>query len=46
MNEVPIRTIEDETLVIRVKPNDIKLQVARSAVSNLVSSASAGEVKK
>jgi preprotein translocase subunit YajC len=33
---------EDETLVIRVKPDNIKLQVARSAVSSLVS----GEAKK
>jgi preprotein translocase subunit YajC len=33
---------EDETLVLRVKPDNIKLQVARSAVSNLVT----GEGKK
>jgi len=33
---------EDDTLVLRVKPDNIKLQVARSAVSNLVSE----EVKK
>jgi preprotein translocase subunit YajC len=33
---------EDETLVIRVKPQDLKIQVARSAVSNLIS----GEGKK
>jgi preprotein translocase subunit YajC len=33
---------EDDTLVLRVKPDNIKLQVARSAVSNLVS----GEAKK
>ncbi len=33
---------EDDTLVLRVKPDNIKLQVARSAVSNLVS----GEGKK
>ncbi len=32
----------DDTLVIRVKPDNIKLQVARSAVSSLVS----GEGKK
>ena len=32
----------DDTLVLRVKPDNIKLQVARSAVSNLVS----GEGKK
>jgi preprotein translocase subunit YajC len=28
---------EDDTLVLRVKPDNVKLQVARSAVSNLVS---------
>jgi len=33
---------DDETLVLRVKPDNIKLQVARSAVSSLVT----GEVKK
>ena len=27
---------EDDTLVLRVKPDNIKLQVARSAVSSLV----------
>ena len=32
---------DDDTLVLRVKPDNVKLQVARSAVSNLV-----GEVKK
>ena len=32
----------DDTLVIRVKPDNVKLQVARSAVSSLVS----GEAKK
>ena len=32
----------DETLVLRVKPDNIKIQVARSAVSSVVSS----EVKK
>ncbi|HLI84711.1 MAG TPA: preprotein translocase subunit YajC [Bryobacteraceae bacterium] len=33
---------EGDTLVLRVKPDNIKLQVARSAVSSLVS----GEAKK
>jgi preprotein translocase subunit YajC len=33
---------DDDTLVLRVKPDNIKLQVARSAVSNLVP----GEGKK
>lgn len=28
---------DDDTLVIRVKPDNIKLQIARSAVSSLVS---------
>jgi len=28
--------VEPDTLVIRVKPNDIKLQVSRNAVSALV----------
>ncbi len=34
---------EDDTLVLRVKPDNIKIQVARSAVSSVVS---AGDVKK
>jgi preprotein translocase subunit YajC len=33
---------DDDTLVLRVKPDNVKLQVARSAVSNLVT----GEGKK
>jgi preprotein translocase subunit YajC len=33
---------DDDTLVLRVKPDNLKLQVSRSAVSSLVS----GEVKK
>jgi len=33
---------DDDTLVLRVKPDGIKIQVARSAVSNLVT----GEGKK
>lgn len=37
-----IVAIDDETVVLRVKPDNIKLQVARSAVSNLVPQ----EVKK
>jgi preprotein translocase subunit YajC len=31
-----IVTIDDESLVLRVKPDNVKLQVARSAVSGLV----------
>ncbi len=34
---------EDDTLVLRVKPDNIRIQVARSAVSSIVS---AGDVKK
>ena len=37
-----IVAIDDDTLVLRVKPDNIKLQVARSAVSNLIPQ----EVKK
>jgi preprotein translocase subunit YajC len=33
---------EDDTLVLRVKPDGIKIQIARSAVSSLLS----GEAKK
>ncbi len=31
-----IVTINDDTLILRVKPDNIKLQVSRSAVSSLV----------
>ena len=31
-----IVSIDNDTLVLRVKPDNIKLQVARSAVSNLI----------
>ena len=42
-----IVAMDGDTLVLRVKPDNIKLQMARSAVSNLVSSAtSSTEVKK
>jgi preprotein translocase subunit YajC len=34
---------EDDTLILRVKPDNIKIQVARSAVSSVVT---AGEAKK
>jgi len=37
-----IVAIEDDTLVLRVKPDNIKLQVSRSSVASLVS----GEVKQ
>jgi preprotein translocase subunit YajC len=37
----------DDTLVLRVKPDNVKIQVARSAVSSLMSGeAKPGEVKK
>jgi preprotein translocase subunit YajC len=29
---------EDDTLVLRVKPDNVKIQIARSAVSNLIPS--------
>ena len=32
-----IVTLDDDTLVLRVKPDNIKIQVARSSVSSLVS---------
>jgi preprotein translocase subunit YajC len=35
---------EDETLVLRVKPDGVKLQIARSAVTSVLSGAA--EVKK
>lgn len=34
---------EDDTVVLRVKPDNIRIQVARSAISSVVS---AGDVKK
>ncbi len=37
-----IIAIEDDRLVLRVKPDNVKIQVVRSSVSNLVT----GEVKK
>ena len=41
-----IMTLDDDTLVLRVKPDNIKIQMARSSVSSLVSSPSTSEVKK
>ncbi len=40
-----ISIADDDTLVMRVKPDNIKLQMARSAVASLVSNVP-GEVKK
>ena len=37
-----IVTIDDDTVVLRVKPDNVKLQVSRSSVTSLVS----GEGKK
>jgi preprotein translocase subunit YajC len=37
-----IVAIEDDTLVLRVKPDNVRIQVARSAVSSMIS----GEGKK
>jgi len=37
-----IVSMDDDTLVLRVKPDNIKLQVSRSSVASLVS----GEVKQ
>ena len=33
-----IVAVEDDTVVLRVKPNDVKLEFARSSVTSLVSS--------
>jgi preprotein translocase subunit YajC len=41
-----IVTLDADTLVLRVKPDNIKLQVSRSSVSSLVSSGSSAEAKK
>ncbi len=37
---------DDDTLVIRVKPDNVKLQIARSAISSTVQPATADAVKK
>ena len=41
-----IVSISDSTLVLRVKPDNIKLQVTRSAVASLVGADKPGEEKK
>jgi preprotein translocase subunit YajC len=41
-----IVSISGDLLVVRVKPDNIKLQVSRSAVSSLVKTEAAGEEKK
>jgi preprotein translocase subunit YajC len=37
---------DDDTLVLRVKPDNVKLQVARSAISSLVTGPGAVAEKK
>ncbi len=41
-----IVSISGDTLILRVKPDNVKLQVARSAVSNLVNADKTVEEKK
>jgi preprotein translocase subunit YajC len=41
-----IVALESDTLVLRVKPDNIKIQVARSAVSSMASTAASSEGKK
>src|SRR5277367_639730 len=41
-----IVSITGDMLILRVKPDNVKLQVARSAVSSLVTQDKAGEEKK
>jgi preprotein translocase subunit YajC len=41
-----IVSLDTDTLVLRVKPDNIKIQVARSAVSSMASTAASSEGKK
>ena len=41
-----IVSLDSDTVVLRVKPDNIKIQVARSAVSGMASAASSSEGKK
>jgi preprotein translocase subunit YajC len=41
-----IVAIESDSVVLRVKPDNIKIQIARSAVSSMATAASASEGKK
>jgi preprotein translocase subunit YajC len=41
-----IVALDSDTLVLRVKPDNIKIQVTRSAVSSMASTASSSEGKK
>jgi preprotein translocase subunit YajC len=40
-----IVSISGDTMILRIKPDNIKLQIARSAVSGLVKAEVPGEVK-
>ena len=41
-----IVALDSDTVVLRVKPDNLKIQVVRSAVSSVVAGASSGEGKK
>jgi preprotein translocase subunit YajC len=41
-----IVAVDSDNVVLRVKPDNIKLQIARSAVSSMAASAASSEVKK
>jgi preprotein translocase subunit YajC len=41
-----IVSIDTDNVVLRVKPDNIKLQIARSAVSSMAAGAASSEVKK
>ena len=41
-----IVALDSDTLVLRVKPDNIKIQITRSAVSNLAAAATSSEGKK
>ena len=41
-----IVSLQDDTLILRVKPDNIKLQVARSAIQSMIQSAKSAEEKK
>jgi preprotein translocase subunit YajC len=41
-----IVSLDSDTVVLRVKPDNIKIQIARSAVSSMATAASSSEGKK
>ena len=41
-----IIAVNDDTLILRVKPDNLKLQVSRTAVTSLIASASDDAAKK